>query len=181
MKSTSRLASAVAAAAALALAATALASTPAGSQVKAKKTSTLGTILVDGKGHTLYLFGKDKRDKSLCSGACAANWPPYLTTAKPKAMPGVKAAWLGTTKRAGGKLQVTYNHHPLYTFKFDKVAGSTKGENVEAFGGEWDAVSAAKGAKVEPPASTGGTSGGGGGGNPPPSPPPPYPPAPNYP
>jgi predicted lipoprotein with Yx(FWY)xxD motif len=177
VKSKSRLASTVAGAVALALAATALASTPASSQVKAKKTSTLGTILVDSKGRTLYLFMKDKRDKSLCSGACAANWPPYLTTAKPKAMPGVKAAWLGTTKRADGKLQVTYNHHPLYTFKFDKAAGQTKGEDINAFGANWFVVSAAKGAKVEPQSSTGG------GGSPPPpaSPPPPYPPAPNYP
>jgi len=127
-----------------------------GSQVKTWKSSSLGTILVDGKSHTLYLFMKDKSGKSSCTGACAANWPPYLTTARPRAGTGAKAALLGTAKRSDGKLQVTYNHHPLYRFKFDTKAHSTKGEKIEAFGGEWYAVSA-KGAKVEPASSnTGG-------------------------
>ena len=56
----------------LAVTATALASTSAGSQVKTRKTS-LRTILVDSKGHTLYLFAKDKSGKSSCYSACAAN------------------------------------------------------------------------------------------------------------
>src|SRR3954447_11975408 len=45
--------------------------------VKTRSTS-LGTILVDAKGHTLYLFEKDKHGKSSCSGACASNWPPLI-------------------------------------------------------------------------------------------------------
>jgi predicted lipoprotein with Yx(FWY)xxD motif len=155
----------------LAAATTAFAMTAPPSQVRSKKTAALGTILVDGKGHTLYLFMKDKRDKSLCSGACAVNWPPYLTTGKPKAGPGVKATWLRTIKRTNGKLQVTYNHHPLYLFKYDKAAGQTKGENINAFGADWYVVSAAKGIKVEPADDNGG-------GNPPPPPPPGSPPPP---
>jgi predicted lipoprotein with Yx(FWY)xxD motif len=152
----------------LAVTATALGSTTAASQVKARKTS-LGMIIVDSKGHTLYLFAKDKSGKSSCYSACAANWPPYLTTGKPTAATGVKTAMLGTTKRTDGKLQVTYNHHPLYRFKFDTKAGSTKGENANAFGAHWFAVSP-KGVKVPPP-PTGPT----GPGGPPPPPPPPYP------
>jgi predicted lipoprotein with Yx(FWY)xxD motif len=144
----------VAIAVAAAVTAGAIAAT-SGSQVKTWKSPSLGTILVTSKSHTLYLFMKDKSGKSSCSGACAANWPPYLTTAKPRAGAGAKAALLGTTKRSNGKLQVTYNHHPLYTFKFDTKAGSTKGETVDAFGGEWYAVSA-KGAKVEPASPGGG-------------------------
>jgi predicted lipoprotein with Yx(FWY)xxD motif len=158
----SRLASVAAVLAVLAVTATALAATAPGSQVKTRKNSSLGTILVDSKGKTLYLFMKDKKDKSLCSGACATNWPPYMTTGKPKAGPGAKQALLGTIKRSNGKLQVTYNHHPLYWFKFDKTAGQAKGENIEAFGGEWYVVSP-KGAKVEPKDDSGGSSGSGGG------------------
>ncbi len=135
-----------------------------GSQVKTRKAGSLGTILVDSKGKTLYLFTKDKKDKSSCSGACAVNWPPYMTTGKPKAGPGAKASLLGTTKRSTGKLQVTYNHHPLYYFKYDTKAGQWKGENVNAFGSDWYVVSP-KGAKIEP-ASTGGYGGGYGGGGP---------------
>jgi predicted lipoprotein with Yx(FWY)xxD motif len=166
----SRLAAVGVVLAALAVTATALASTAATSQVKTRKTS-LGTILVNSKSHTLYLFEKDKSGKSSCYGACAVNWPPYLTTAKPTAGTGVKKSMLGTTKRTDGKLQVTYNKHPLYTFKYDAKAGATKGENAHAFGADWYAVSP-KGVKVEPK-PTGPT--GPGGNPPPPPPPPPYP------
>ena len=156
-----RLAGAAVVLGVLAVTATALASTPAASQVKTKKTSSLGVILVDGKGKTLYLFMKDKSGKSACYGSCATNWPPYLTTAKPKAGAGAKASLLGTAKRTNGKLQVTYNHHPLYWFKFDTTAGSTKGEAVDAFGGLWYAVTA-KGNALKPAASSGGGGYGGG-------------------
>ena len=138
--------------AALVVAAAALASSSAGSQVRLRKTS-LGSILVNTKGRTLYLFMKDKPGKSSCSGACAANWPPYLTTGRPTAGPGIKASLLGTTKRSDGKLQVTYARHPLYMFKFDAGPGSTRGENVEAFGAEWYVLSA-NGVKVEPKPKT---------------------------
>jgi len=166
----SRLAAVGVVLAVLTVTATALASTTAASQVKARKTS-LGMILVDSKGHTLYLFQKDKSGKSSCYTTCAANWPPYLTTGKPTAATGIKKSMLGTTKRTDGKLQVTYNHHPLYRFKFDTKAGSTKGENVNAFGAHWFAVSP-KGVKA-PPKPTGPT--GPSGNPPPPPPPPPYP------
>ena len=158
----SRLVAVVAVLAVLAVTATAIAATGTPSQVKTRKTS-IGTALVDGKAsHTLYLFEKDKNGKSSCSGACASNWPPYLTTGKPKAGTGAKQSLLGTTKRSNGKLQVTYNKHPLYWFKFDKTAGSTKGEDVSAFGGAWYAVNA-KGAAIKPAAPTGGGGYGGGG------------------
>ena len=156
----SRLVAVVAVLAVLAVTATAIAATGTPSQVKTRKTS-IGTILVDAKGKTLYLFEKDKGAKSSCYASCAANWPPYLTTAKPKAGAGAKQSLLGTIKRTNGKLQVTYNKHPLYWFKFDKTAGSTKGQDVEAFGGSWYAVTA-KGAKVQPAAPVGGGGYGGG-------------------
>ena len=156
-----KLIPAIAAIVMLAAATAAVASRSTASQVKTKTTS-LGTILVDGKSHTLYMFMKDKAGKSSCAGPCAVNWPPYLTTAKPTAAAGVKASLLGTTKRTDGKLQVTYNRHPLYRFKYDTKAGQTKGENVDAFGAEWYAVSP-KGAKVEPKSSSGGYGGYGGG------------------
>ena len=61
---------------------------------------------------------------------------------------GAKASLLGTTKRKDGRRQVTYNHHPLYTFVKDTKKGQTNGEALDAFGAEWYAVSSA-GAKVE--------------------------------
>jgi predicted lipoprotein with Yx(FWY)xxD motif len=118
--------------------------------------SKLGRILVDGRGHTLYLFGKDRRGKSSCSGTCASYWPPLIVSGKPRAASGARASLLGRTKRADGRWQVTYNRHPLYTFALDTKKGQTKGEGLDDFGGEWDAVSPA-GVKVEKTASTSGS------------------------
>jgi predicted lipoprotein with Yx(FWY)xxD motif len=110
--------------------------------------AALGRILVDGRGRTLYMFAKDKHGKSSCGGACAGFWPPLITAGKPIAKAGARASLLGTTRRADGRLQVTYNHHPLYTFVKDTRKGQTNGEEVDTFGAEWYAVSAT-GAKVE--------------------------------
>ena len=122
-------------------------STSAGAKV-AVANSGLGRILVNGRGRTLYLFQKDKHGKSACTRKCAGFWPPLITSGKPLATAGAKASLLGTTKRADGRLQITYNNHPLYTFVKDTRTGQTNGEAVDAFGAEWYAVSAT-GAKVE--------------------------------
>jgi len=111
-------------------------------------TTSLGRVLVDARGHTLYLFGKDRNGKSACSGACATAWPPLIATGKPRAGTGAEASRLGTTRRADGRLQVTYNRHPVYTFIKDTKKGQTNGEGLTAFGATWDALSAT-GAKVE--------------------------------
>jgi predicted lipoprotein with Yx(FWY)xxD motif len=108
----------------------------------------LGRVLVDGRGRTLYLFAKDRNGRSACAGQCAGFWPPLITSGKPVAVAGAKASLLGTTRRPDGRLQVTYNHHPLYTFVKDTRKGQTNGEEFDAFGAEWYAVSAA-GARVE--------------------------------
>jgi predicted lipoprotein with Yx(FWY)xxD motif len=113
----------------------------------------LGMILVAANGRTLYLFGKDRNDKSACSASCAQFWPPLLSRGKPTAGPGVKASLLGTTRRSNGSLQVTYNKHPLYTYTLDTRAGQTKGEGVSAFGAKWYALSA-KGTAIVKTAGT---------------------------
>ena len=105
--------------------------------------SPLGRILVDSKGITLYDFVKDKGTTSVCYGACAALWPPLLTKGKPVAGPGVRASLLGTTKRKDGRLEVTYNHHPLYYFVTDRKPGQTTGQGVNQFGGPWWVLSTA--------------------------------------
>jgi predicted lipoprotein with Yx(FWY)xxD motif len=111
-----------------------------GTTVKAAK-SHLGKIIVDGRGRTLYLFEKDKRGHSACSGACAAYWPPLLTTAKPVAGTGVKKSLLGTIRRSNGKKQVTYNGHALYRFVQDTRPGQVKGQDTHFFGGGWYVIS----------------------------------------
>jgi predicted lipoprotein with Yx(FWY)xxD motif len=121
--------------------------------VSLRKTK-LGPILVNSRGHTLYLFAKDRNGKSACSASCAKFWPPLLRHGKPTAGSGVKASLLGTTRRSNGSLQVSYNKHPLYTFVLDKRAGQTNGERRLAFGAKWYAVSAKGTAVVKAPPVT---------------------------
>jgi predicted lipoprotein with Yx(FWY)xxD motif len=123
--------------------------------------ASLGPIIVNSNGRTLYLFAKDRNGKSACSGQCAVFWPPLITSGKPRVAGGAKASLIGTTRRADGRLQVTYNHHPLYTFVKDKKAGQTNGEGVNAFGATWDAMSPAGTKIVKPsaPSSGGGARG----------------------
>jgi predicted lipoprotein with Yx(FWY)xxD motif len=108
----------------------------------------LGRVIADGRGRTLYLFEKDSRGHSMCSGACAVYWPPLLTHAKPVARGGARHSLLGTIKRANGTRQVTYAGHPLYRFIEDTKPGQTKGEGSVLFGAGWDALTPA-GKKIE--------------------------------
>jgi predicted lipoprotein with Yx(FWY)xxD motif len=105
--------------------------------------SKLGRILVDSKGITLYDFPPDRGTTSVCYGACAALWPPLITTGKAVAGPGVHASLLGTTRRKDGKLQVTYGGHPLYYFVSDRKPGQTTGQGISQFGGPWWVISPA--------------------------------------
>ena len=118
-------------------------STKNGGTTVAVAKTRIGRILVDSKGITLYDFVTDKGGVSGCYGACAALWPPLITKGKPHAGPGVRASLLGTTKRRDGKLEVTYNHHPLYYFVTDRKPGQTTGQGVNQFGGPWWVLSPA--------------------------------------
>ncbi len=99
--------------------------------VDVSQNATLGSFLVDSKGMTLYLFTKDTPNTSNCSGGCAKAWPPLLTNGAPTGGAGVNASLLGTTTRADGTTQVTYNGAPLYYWAKDKVAGDTTGQGVQ--------------------------------------------------
>jgi predicted lipoprotein with Yx(FWY)xxD motif len=126
--------------------------------------SSLGSILVNSTGRTLYLFKADVGAKSACTGACAAAWPPLLSTGKPTAGTGLTASKLGTITRSGGNQQVTYNGHPLYSFINDKKPGQTTGQGSTAFGAAWLALSpAGNQISATPPSSGGGASSGAGG------------------
>jgi predicted lipoprotein with Yx(FWY)xxD motif len=93
---------------------------PAHAVVKVAFNKTLKkSILVDGRGLTLYMYIADSPGHSACSNDpvyhCAKAWPPLLTKGAPRAGQGAKPSLLGTLKRAGGALQVAYKGHPLYT------------------------------------------------------------------
>jgi predicted lipoprotein with Yx(FWY)xxD motif len=99
--------------------------------------SRFGQILFDGKGFVLYAFTKDLRGRSVCYGACAAAWPPYIVKSAPRASTGTKKSLLGTTRRKDGKLQATYAGRPLYYYVGDGSPYEIRCQNVDEFGGLW--------------------------------------------
>ncbi|HKN45297.1 MAG TPA: hypothetical protein VJW23_15405, partial [Propionibacteriaceae bacterium] len=102
--------------------------------------SSLGPILVDAQGRTLYLFEADKNGKSACSGPCATAWPPLLSNGAPQAAMGASASLIGTTARGDGGSQVKYADHPLYYFVGDKAPGDVTGQGIDQFGAKWYVV-----------------------------------------
>jgi predicted lipoprotein with Yx(FWY)xxD motif len=134
--------------AAVALAACGGSSTPASTKTAGGDTATiglakngsLGTILVDAKGDTVYLFEKDTGSKSACTGECATNWPPVRATGTPTIADGLSGA-VATTPRSDGAPQVTYAGHPLYRFQGDSKPGDANGQGVNAYGAKWYVVS----------------------------------------
>ncbi|MGH3535933.1 MAG: COG4315 family predicted lipoprotein [Steroidobacteraceae bacterium] len=104
----------------------------------------LGTVLIDGKGFTLYLFVPDDHSShSRCTGICAAAWPP-LTLPKGVPLPlagrGVRSSLLGITARSDGSRQVTYNGWPLYLYTIDMAPGQATGQGLNNLGGLWYVV-----------------------------------------
>jgi predicted lipoprotein with Yx(FWY)xxD motif len=99
--------------------------------------SHLGRVLFDANGQVVYVFEIDRRNRSNCTSAeCVNAWPPVLTENEPSAGPGVDAGLLGTIRRDGGTLQVTYNGRPLYFYEHEGP-GEIRCHNVDLHGGLW--------------------------------------------
>ncbi len=119
--------SAAASEAAPSVAASAAASASTGATI-ALKTTSLGTIIVDAQGQTLYKFDNDTAGTPTCYDQCAANWPALVATGTPSAGPGLDASKLTTVDRTDGTKQVKYGEFPLYHFAADKAPGDTNGQ-----------------------------------------------------
>ena len=130
---------------------------PAGS-VTTGTSQQLGTILVSGgDGRTLYFADGESPKSVKCTGECLGFWTPLTLSgaANPSASPDLSGS-VGTFHRADGATQVTFDGHPLYTFKLDHSAGDAGGNDfMDSFGGvsfTWHAVT---------PAGSAASSGGG--------------------
>jgi predicted lipoprotein with Yx(FWY)xxD motif len=116
--------------------------------------SPVGTILVDGKGRTIYIFAADSKGKSACNAACLEYWPAVIAPASlPTSVAGVTGK-LGVLKRAGGVRQLTINGWPLYTYKGDASTGAISGQGVNASGAKWWVVSPSGARITKMPSST---------------------------
>ena len=125
-------------------------SSPSSAVVVKTASNSLGTILVDSQGMTLYHLSGEQNGKFICtSSACVGVWHPLI--APSSGAPSGGGVTLGTVKRPEGTVQVTYKGTPLYTFTGDQQAGETKGQGIKDVG-TWSAVTT--GSSNAPAAST---------------------------
>ncbi|HEX5898362.1 MAG TPA: hypothetical protein VFY32_03100 [Solirubrobacteraceae bacterium] len=99
----------------------------------------VGSVVVDAEGRTLYRFTAEAQGVPVCTGACVGTWPPATVSAAtglPKHVATVK-------RPDNGKLQLTYDGHPLYRYVGDQSKADANGEGV---GGQWFVVKAGAGA-----------------------------------
>lgn len=107
--------------------------------ISTRKLPRLGTVLVDSKGRTLYMFVPDKRKKVTCVRTCAAVWPPVKLAkgARIVAKGKAEAKLLGSDRDPAGGRVVTYHGWPLYTYVGDRSAGQATGQALNLNGGLW--------------------------------------------
>jgi predicted lipoprotein with Yx(FWY)xxD motif len=143
---------ALAAVASAATVASAQAPTPAARASSAAtvqlRNTSLGRILVNASGFTLYEFTRDSRNNDTCVKVrgCSKVWPALGVRGNPTAGTGVRASLLSTIRLPGGARQLTYAGHPLYTYAEATERAETAYVGVSSFGGRWDAVNARGGA-----------------------------------
>ena len=108
-------------------------SSAASAVLTSAKKAKVGRVIVDAQGRTLYRFTAEAQGLPVCTGACVGTWPPALVSA-PSGLP----KHVATVKRPdGGKLQLTYDGHPLYRYAGDRSKADANGEGV---GGQWFVV-----------------------------------------
>ena len=101
--------------------------------VASAKKAKVGSVIVDAQGRTLYRFTAEAQGVPVCTGACVGTWPPAVVTAA-SGLP----RHVATVRRPDdGKLQLTYDGHPLYRYAGDRAKADANGEGV---GGQWFAV-----------------------------------------
>ena len=98
-------------------------------------TTSLGRVLVDAQGRTVYLLTADSRGTSTCGADCLSFWPAVAQGHSKLAVP------VGSTKTPDGTPTATVAGQPVYTFSLDHQPGDVNGEGVTEFGGTWYAVS----------------------------------------
>jgi predicted lipoprotein with Yx(FWY)xxD motif len=100
------------------------------------RSSEFGRMLFGPDRQAIYIFQRDRRNRTNCHGECARLWPPVYTRGAPVAGRGVRESLLGTIRRRNGRRQVTYNGKPLYYYAHEGP-GQVLCHNVNLNGGLW--------------------------------------------
>jgi predicted lipoprotein with Yx(FWY)xxD motif/predicted outer membrane protein len=106
--------------------------------LSAAESASVGEMVIDAKGYTLYRYDKDsaKPPRATCAGSCLEKWQPALAGDQ-LSTKGVEQNLVGKVKRRDGRWQLTLSGWPLYRFAGDRRPGDVKGQNVA---GVWFAI-----------------------------------------
>ena len=97
--------------------------------------TSLGSIITDDRGISLYTFDTDLAGISKCNGKCAVTWPPLITSGSGlNSIPVALISDISNFQRDDGTTQVAYKGMPLYYYIGDSNAGDMKGDGI---GGIW--------------------------------------------
>lgn len=102
--------------------------------VTTAKNPTLGTILVDSSGRTLYTLTSNG-EPIPCSATCTHIWPPLLVPAGSNKLTGGNGV-TGLGKSTSGTV-VEYQGFPLFRYSGDTSPGQTNGNGISSYGGVW--------------------------------------------
>lgn len=108
---------------------------PAASAELGVADSSLGQIVVDGQGLTVYYYDADTANSgvSACTGGCLSNWPIVTSETDTPVVDGVTGT-VGTIPTPDGGFQITINGLPIYLYAGDSAAGDVNGQGA---GGVW--------------------------------------------
>jgi predicted lipoprotein with Yx(FWY)xxD motif len=98
--------------------------------------TSLGTLLTDSNGMTLYGFAADSKGTSNCDSQCLQYWPPVSPSSSFKPPADVNAK-LGEITGTNGSPQLTVDGWPMYTYAGDNAPGDTSGQGLDLSGGLW--------------------------------------------
>lgn len=119
-----------------------------GTSFSTRSVSGLGTVVVDGRGRTVYVLTSGGHTNVPCtdSSGCTRVWPdlplPSGVTAA-RAGSGIQPSLLGTTKLSDGETYATYNGWLMYEYAADSGPGQAGGQGIKSFGGTWYVLSPA--------------------------------------
>jgi predicted lipoprotein with Yx(FWY)xxD motif len=102
---------------------------------------TIGTVLVDGSGRTVYELSSGSKKNLPCTAStgCTSVWTPLPLpsgTSSASASGGANSSLLSTIS-SGGVTYPTYNGWVLYEFTGDSGSGQAQGQGISSFGGTW--------------------------------------------
>jgi predicted lipoprotein with Yx(FWY)xxD motif len=96
-------------------------------------TTSLGTVLTNAQGFTLYYFLPEKNSTlGACTGGCLTAWPPLVATGSPTSTSAVTGTLATVSVMVNGTAEneVTYNGWPLHTYASDTMPGQTNGQGI---------------------------------------------------